>query len=85
MLRDPHRYRGNFLGYIRVPSGRCMVEGVVSAAPDPTLLERARAAASRGAWPEAYDLLVEGIRVGSWVRPTSRFSLTLPTPRAISM
>ena len=32
---------------------------VVTEAIDPTLLERARAVASRGGWQEAYDLLVE--------------------------
>ena len=32
---------------------------MVSGAPDPTLLERARAASSRAAWREAYDLFME--------------------------
>ena len=53
---------------------------------DPTLLERARAAASRGDWQEAYDLLMEadsGGLAGSGRPPASR--LTLRTPRAISM
>src|SRR5688500_3747 len=70
LRRDQDGYRGNLSGYT-APAGAAPGRRVVSAATDPTTLERARAAASRAAWQEAYDLLREA-ESGGLLGPADR-------------